>query len=236
MGKVIDMTGKIYNELTVLERAGSNKHHQALWRCRCSCGKETIVTGGDLRNGHVKSCGCLKGGTDVNLLGKTFGKLTVIKRADKTDKSRRIYWMCRCSCGNITIVSGAALRSGNTTSCGCLVSKGNMRIGQILTELGVLFEAEKIFPDLVGDNKPLRFDFFLPDSNVAIEFQGAQHYSLEQSFGSEEKFLKQKEYDQKKRDYCQNNGITLIEIPYWDIEALSTEYINGAVFGFDGVS
>jgi len=56
----IDETGNKYGKLTVLEYIGTDKNHQALWKCRCDCGNEKITTGHLLRNGDVISCGCLK--------------------------------------------------------------------------------------------------------------------------------------------------------------------------------
>ena len=55
-----------------------------------------------------------------DLTGMKFGRLTVIERA--TDKKySRPYWLCRCECGNITKpIQGGSLKSGATTSCGCL--------------------------------------------------------------------------------------------------------------------
>ena len=50
------MTGEIYGKLTVLERV-KNPKKGTRWRCRCSCGRETIVTTGNITNGHTKSCG-----------------------------------------------------------------------------------------------------------------------------------------------------------------------------------
>jgi hypothetical protein len=60
----------------------------------------------------------------VDLTHKIFGKLTVIKQAGK-NKFKHILWLCRCFCGNKTIVSSGNLTSGNTKSCGCLLKKGN---------------------------------------------------------------------------------------------------------------
>jgi hypothetical protein len=57
MSAVIDMTGQRFGSLVVAARAES-AGGQAKWRCRCDCGAETIVSGGDLRSGHSKSCGC----------------------------------------------------------------------------------------------------------------------------------------------------------------------------------
>lgn len=52
--------GKKYNRLTAVAYAGQNKWHNALWECRCDCGKITVVTGCSLRRGEIKSCGCLQ--------------------------------------------------------------------------------------------------------------------------------------------------------------------------------
>jgi hypothetical protein len=57
----IDETGNFYGKLLVLRRAGSNRHHQAMWLCNCLCGRRTTVAGNDLRGGKSKSCGCLRG-------------------------------------------------------------------------------------------------------------------------------------------------------------------------------
>lgn len=53
-----------------------------------------------------------------DLTGQRFGKLTVIECAGKLD-GRRYSWKCQCDCGNIIILQGIRLTSGNTKSCGC---------------------------------------------------------------------------------------------------------------------
>lgn len=52
------------------------------------------------------------------LTGKTFGRLTVLDRAEN-NKHRKTRWHCLCSCGNVTIVNSCNLISGRTKSCGC---------------------------------------------------------------------------------------------------------------------
>lgn len=54
-----------------------------------------------------------------NVIGQKFGKLTVVRRL-ANDKYGNSTWECLCECGNLKKVSGSALRSGNTRSCGCL--------------------------------------------------------------------------------------------------------------------
>ncbi len=65
----------------------------------------------------------------IDLTGKKFGKLTVIKRAP--NKNKEVYWDCYCDCGNNTIKKGKSLKNGDTKSCGCL--KGNHKITHGMT-------------------------------------------------------------------------------------------------------
>ena len=64
-GNRMDLTGQRFGMLTVLgpaEKTGS----MSAWRCRCDCGRETVVTIGHLRNGTTTSCGCKPKGTFVD--------------------------------------------------------------------------------------------------------------------------------------------------------------------------
>jgi hypothetical protein len=54
----VDLTGKTFGRLTVVEEAGRSNAGKVLWRCTCECGNETVVVGGDLRSGRTTSCGC----------------------------------------------------------------------------------------------------------------------------------------------------------------------------------
>jgi len=53
----IEMAGRKFNHLSVLAEAGSYRRHDTMWRCRCDCGKETVVRGSFLRSNHTKTCG-----------------------------------------------------------------------------------------------------------------------------------------------------------------------------------
>ena len=59
MSRVKDITGQKFNRLTVVSRAENSRHGNAMWNCLCDCGNMTVVLGSNLRNGEVKSCGCL---------------------------------------------------------------------------------------------------------------------------------------------------------------------------------
>ena len=57
--RFIDLTGQTFGYLTVLERGENNAHGHTRWRCRCVCGRETLVATAKLRNGRTISCGCM---------------------------------------------------------------------------------------------------------------------------------------------------------------------------------
>ena len=71
-----------------------------------------------------------------SLIGRRFGKLTVIRRAEPKNKYKQVYYECRCDCGNTTVVRKGHLVSGETTSCGC--SKSEHRIKLEGTRVGRL--------------------------------------------------------------------------------------------------
>ena len=65
----------------------------------------------------------------LNLVGKKYNKLTVIK-FDHVNKHGQAMWLCRCDCGNKTVVNGRNLRNNNTKSCGCLIKGASTRVGK----------------------------------------------------------------------------------------------------------
>lgn len=98
----------------------------------------------------------------------------------------------------------------------CKSSKGEKLTKQFLVNMEIPFEGQKTFDDL-KDSSYLSYDFFLPRYNTLIEYQGIQHYEPVSFFGAtdpEERFLYQQKHDAMKREYAQDNGYKLIEIPY----------------------
>lgn len=60
MGQFIDLTNKKYDRLTVIKRIKRNNQQEAIWLCRCACGKMIETRGSSLRAGLTRSCGCLQ--------------------------------------------------------------------------------------------------------------------------------------------------------------------------------
>lgn len=60
MGKFIDLTGRKFERLTVIERTSQKANKHILWMCACDCGEYTVVTGRNLITDNTRSCGCLR--------------------------------------------------------------------------------------------------------------------------------------------------------------------------------
>lgn len=224
-----DLTGKRFGKWVVLFRSGTDpKCGSAIWRCRCDCGTVKDVRGTSLTSGHSHDCGCDRsypGRSVLDLEGQKFGELIVVKRTGYS-KNKQILWECKCSCGQKVVVRGSNLRNGKTKSCGCLVSSGEKLIGQILQESHIVFKTQKTFESLVSkNNSKLRFDFYLPNYNCCIEYDGEQHFKPIEYFGGQKAFEKRQYHDAIKNKFCENNGIKLIRIPYTDFDKIDKQYI-----------
>lgn len=71
MPAFIDLTGQMFGRWAIIAREGSDKHGGPLWRCRCQCGTERLVSGLGLRNGTSRSCGCLMREVSAETIRKT---------------------------------------------------------------------------------------------------------------------------------------------------------------------
>ena len=102
-------------------------------------------------------------------------------------------------------------------------SKGELAIADYLDNKSVNYIREHSFKDLKGDKGLLRFDFYLPDENILIEFDGKQHDKyVKFMHKNENNFDKLQKYDKKKIDYAKKNNIKLIRIGYDDIENIDS--------------
>ncbi len=117
-----DLTGRRFERLTVLGDVGKRtKNGKVLWHCLCDCGKITFVRGDHLKNGKVKSCGCL----NDDLKRKRYKDLTGYENDNfkvivkKESENQRVDWLCECKhCGNYTHLNSNEIEV--TKSCGCL--------------------------------------------------------------------------------------------------------------------
>lgn len=221
--------GERYGHLVVTSVNGDNTV-----TCLCDCGNTTTVRRDHLYTNNTTNCGCrnwpkISRGNFKNEIGNKYGHLTVLEEVPKQGRRKCVIWRCRCDCGNIKEIPSTWLRQGAVFSCGCLKSRGELKLKTLFTSLGIEYESQKHFNNLKNDitGYYLYFDFYLPAYNTLIEYQGEQHFmsSGTQGWASPKKTQDLQRRDQMKRDYCQKHNIKLIEIPYNDFDILDENYI-----------
>lgn len=67
-----DLSGQRFGQLLVIGRSGSDRYGAATWLCSCGCGNQCIVSGVQMRRGHVKSCGCLNNSQNRRLRAENY--------------------------------------------------------------------------------------------------------------------------------------------------------------------
>lgn len=229
-----DMLGPF--DILMLERTEkkSGGHWYGKFQCPiCNQKFETRISA--VAQGVTKSCGCLQKinaknqgyKNFVDLTGKRFGRLVCLYTTKEKTSNGSYIWHCKCDCGKTKDVSNSDLKSGKVKSCGCNYSKGEAQVEQCLKELNIQYISQYTFKDCLTDKKCLlRFDFYLPDYNCCIEYDGEQHFKYRKTgWNTEEHFKETQLRDSIKNKYCKNNNIKMIRIPYTDFNKISSNYI-----------
>ena len=230
-----DITGKIFGRLTALYQ--TNKRTSSgisFWHCKCQCGKEVDIRITSLLNGESQSCGCLRRDLKANdLTNRKFGHLLALKRLDELDNHNYLYWLCKCDCGNIVKINSHSLISGNSKTCGLCnkISLQEELIASLLKELNIKYIPQYSFEDCINPktNYKLKFDFYLPDKNILIEYDGEQHFIQNEYF--KENLIDIQFRDNIKNEYCKQNNILLIRIPYYEKNKINKNYLLSLING-----
>ena len=211
--------------LTIISRAPS-RSGKTFWYCNCECGTKNYEISTKALSAITKkphNCGCLNliqiselGKKQFeDLSGQTFGKLLVLKPTEFRSAEAVVY-ECQCACGAIINVRSTSLRSGHTQSCGCLKSTGEFKISSLLSDNNISFEKEYIFKDFkYPDSFGIpRFDFLVKGTYV-IEYDGLTHYETNGGWNTKNNLQIIQKHDELKNQFCIDNNIPLIRIPYW---------------------
>lgn len=236
-GKVraLDLTGMTFQDLTVLYKTfnkGTGKSSngnivgKTFWHCICTCGKECDVQTSDLTSGKRKDCGHSHDAymhqiRTKDITGEIHGYLKVLKMLPSIKIGNKWRAMCCAECllcGNIIKIQRDYLISGDTNSCGCLISKGEQKVLEYLIQHNIPYKTQYYFKDLKTPKNGLcKFDFGVLNNDNSlkflIEFQGRQHYEAQSgpwNFGEYERTVT----DPLKRTYCKEHNIILYEIKY----------------------
>lgn len=241
-----NVIGKKFNHLTIVKKGepyiSPSGHRGSQWWCECDCGnpKLVLVRYTNLTSNNTKSCGCqniqsskqnLKKAIEkckINLTGVRRGKLVGIEPTDKRIRNS-VVWKCQCDCGTIKYLPANEFNAGKYYSCGCMTeSKGIYNIKKILNENNIPYETEKTFstckfPDT---NALARFDFFI-NNKFLLEYDGVQHYEDRDLNYFRDNLEKRQNHDEFKNQWCKENNIPLVRIPYAELDNLSLELIMG---------
>ena len=185
---------------------------------------------------HLTSSGCIR--CYHNTLKLDYSE--IMMRFEKVHNNRYVYAFSDLDYNNkydkieiICEIHGVFKQSIESHFSGsgcpkCNSSKGELFISNFLDKKKIHYMREKKFDGCVYE-RSLSFDFFLPQYNMCIEYDGKQHYESIEYFGGDDAFIIRKKRDKIKTKYCKDNNIILIRIPYWEyknIELLLSNDIN----------
>lgn len=167
--------------------------------------------------------------TIQDISNQRFGNLIALYPTDKRGgNGYDVIWHCVCDCGTELDVLGQDLKRGHTLSCGCIKSRGEEKVAQILIQSNIKFYKQYTFNNCINPktNVKLRFDFYLPEYNCCIEYDGIQHFKCSSSgWDTREDFENRVFRDKIKNQYCNTHNINLIRIPYWDFDNIDKDYL-----------
>ncbi len=168
---------------------------------------------------HLKGLGCAKCGCVKNLTTNEFIERAKEKHS-KYDYSlveyKNMHTKVKIICKNHGEFEQTPHNHLKFAGCPkCNKSKGEKIISWFLDKNKINYEEQKKF-DGCKNKSQLPFDFYLPNINVCIEFQGIQHYRSIEHMDGDIGLLKRQKNDNIKREFCKKGGIKLIEIKYSD--------------------
>lgn len=177
-----------------------------------------------LRGRGCKKCGIEKGGLSRRLDAYDFIKRSNIIHDNKYDYSLLNFKNTRSKVDIICKKHGKFTQNANSHLLGsgcpvCKSSKGENNIMNLLDKYNIIYNREHRFIDCKASYR-LPFDFYLPEDNICIEYDGIQHFTSIEKWGGSERYNKQKINDRIKDKYCIENDIKLLRIPYTNFDSI----------------
>lgn len=190
-------------------------------------------------NNHLRGEGCNKCGKEsmVKIARLTYDKF--LKKANKVHKGRYEYigFESEYTTVDDTFIRAVCKKHGEFkqkvhphlggAGCpSCNASKGEYRIKMWLDDNNITYEPQKTFNNCINPDtkRRLRFDFYIPDKNLVIEYDGKQHFEVSNFCNdielSRELFEKTKKHDRIKNEYVDNNKIDILRISYKEFNTI----------------
>lgn len=184
---------------------------------------------------HLRGRGCPKCGSEKSSLGRRITTSEFIDRSNYIHKNIYDYSLInfektRDKVDIICKRHGVFSQNANSHLLGsgcpiCKSSKGEINIMDLLDKYKIEYLREYRFDDCKVSYR-LPFDFFLPNNNICIEYDGIQHFKPINFFGGEEAMIKLQKYDKIKNEYCLENNIKVIRFKYTDTNRYIEDIIS----------
>lgn len=226
-GRVGKTTEQFIDEMSVknpkIKILGRYKNNKTPIEVSCNvCGYEWSPTPNSLieMKGCPKCSGLLRKTQDefVREMAEKHPTITVIGEY----VNNRVKVKCFCNkCKTYFYNSPHTMLSNGNGCSNCTTSRGENRIKAWLKDKGIDFKPQHTFDDC-KDVRVLPFDFYIPSHNLAIEYDGIQHFEPKDFFGGIESFNALKKHDSIKDSYCKENNIRLLRIPYYSYDNIDT--------------
>jgi len=135
-----------------------------------------------------------------------------------TNKSNKVKIICKKH-GIFEQEANSHLRGHGCSTCND--SKGEQNIKKYLKNNNLIYKEQQTFKGC-KDKKLLRFDFFLLDYNLCVEYDGKQHFQPIDYYGGSKEFKQTQKRDNIKNNYCKENNIYLLRIKYTNLNNIET--------------
>jgi len=175
---------------------------------------------------HLRGAGCPVCGKDLNVVSRRFTKEDFIEAARKVHGDRYDYDRVQYKNSSTKVLIGCRkhgyfLQEANSHLLGCGCPKcrhsiGEEKISLCLQRMNIRYQEQYCIynEDLFCKNRRIYIDFYVPDRNLFIEYNGSQHYRKLKYFEERRPFEEQESRDNAVKQYCKSHGINLLEIPY----------------------
>lgn len=212
----------------LLEDTYVNANTKMRYKCPFHLDKELYIRYVDLRNG-VRCPYCSGVGRktyeEIKDEFEKRGYILVSEKEEYVNARSIMRYICPRHPESINSIVYSNFHNGQGCPH-CKSSKGENKIREWLIKNKIEFEQQYKFDDL-KEKRLLSYDFYIPEHNMLIEYQGQFHdgtvHKINPELQTKENVGNQKKHDDMKRDYAKNNGYYLLEIWYWDfnnIEAI----------------
>lgn len=202
------------------------KHCRGIFECP-QCGKLFESRIDSIVSGKTLGCGCSHNKSKKKYFsGDLIGPYQILlKDRFQKENDKTSYGIFKCPfCNKDFKAEISAIKMGKQYSCGCKrTSQGEEKISTLLKQNNICFNKEKTFNTcrFLNTNALARFDFYVNNSYL-IEFDGIQHFQTNGWITAED-LINSKIRDNYKNQWCKDNNIPLIRIPYWHLKDLCIE-------------